>query len=1255
MRFRAGGPAIPNVLLEERDAGNVVFLCGAGVSIPAGMPNFLELAEQVTDELHASQDSKIWKALETHRSDEESTPTGWRRPSLDEVFQSLYREYGREQVAKVVWRKLSGSPKKERHHAVIARLSASAEGHPQIVTTNFDRLFETAVGNGTPVFEAPMFPDLRRSPTGITYLHGRLADSEAVPHNYILSSADLGRAYLAEGWAATFVRELLQRYTVVLLGYQAEDPPVHYLLQGLGSANTRSQNRLFAFDKGDDEDVYATWSGRGVRAISYGGCDHDALWETLEAWAERADDPAAWRRSVVALSGRGPRALKSHERGMIAHAVKTEVGAMEFAEADPAPPAEWLCVFDASYRYTTPKSGFGRSLVPSDPLLQPFDPLETYGLDGDPPRPSGSVSRGSSPGEDLISWRRGDESADRWQGLSRRSGLQPAQLPPRLHHLARWLVSCVDNPVLAWWVARQPALHPRLHQMLKDAVDGSPVLTDDARRGWMVLLEALGSQPLHPVNVDLHHLAERIRKRGWRVGLIREFEALTEPVFEAGSSHTLRDPQPPSGDWSTVGWRTVADIRIGFPSKTVSWPPVPDDNLPSVYAALERNLLRACARAREASEIRWDGADMRPDSRDRNAYVGLFLEVLDRLAQCNADRVKQHIALWPDSDPHFFDRLRLRVWSNSSLYSGATVVEHILALSGTQFWRDTDRGDLLSLLSGRWDDLPAEGRRLIGQRILDGPPRADDRDETRAQATAVARFGWLIQNNCGLPDDLVEQWETLKGKVSGWDDGWVDDAVPTALGVRDEETDEDASVLNAVPTRDIVRVALGHSGWTSADGTREPFTGLVKTQPGRAIRALGAAARRGDFPAHFWSAALRHWPEAAPQRATRVLRGHLRRLPAETIAAMPCPIGEWLEKWFPDVAAEDRLLGFELFDHLTKSFLADDTERPQRHRAETTDAGPSEGSRPTVERASEAPIGKAFRGLIEVLSRDKPEQGAGLPRDFKSRFERFLSASGEGSDDAVCVLSSRIAWLNMLDPDWVDANMIPWFHPGHDRFEPAWNGILSAPTQSIQPHLDKVKQGFLALPRTMYEWNWQRSAQKYSTLTVELALFSQGDEPGLSFEDARECLRRIRPADRAHVIWYLGLLGTRHHDRWHAFVIPFIRDAWPKERRYRNSGTSGAWLSLLCTTGDAFPDLLDVVRDHLVAVDWRQAMFPNTIDTLAQEFPRQTLDLLDRVAPDGVSEPPYGLSRVLDLLAEAEPKLVTDTRYRRLRRLAART
>ena len=868
MRFKADGPAIPDILLDQRDAGNVVFLCGAGVSIPAGMPNFLGLAQHVTDEVDPPPDSKIRQALKT-----ESLANGLPY-SVDRVFEMLYQEYGREQVVNIVWERLSAATQECRprpegwEHGIIARLSANAEGHPQIVTTNFDRLFETALGErAIRIYEPPMYPDLRRPPTGITYLHGRLADTASDTHNYILSSADLGRAYLAEGWATKFVRDLLRRYTVVLLGYQAEDPPVSYLLQGLDSASQRARDRLFAFDKGDGKDVVdAKWSGRGVRAIPYGD-DHEALWETLEAWAERADDPAAWRNAVVQSSANGPRRLAPHERGMVAHLVRSTTGAKQFANGKPAPAAEWLCVFDASCRYAQPATGFGK-------FLQPFDPLETYGLDDDPPRPHARARHNSSRGDDLISWRRGDDSVDRWQGLSRSRGPQHDPMPPRLFHLAGWLASCVNDPVLAWWVARQPALHPTLHRMLKRAVENSTDLIDGGRRGWRVLLEALESGTHPTADGNLVGLPKQIQERGWTPGLILEFEALTEPVFGAGPPMTLAEPRPPSDDWSNVEWKAVANLRIRFPPQWVSWPTVPEDDLPSVYAALERNLMRASERRREVSEIGWDVDDAHPDDRsNRNAYVSLFRELLVRLSTLDPDRVKQHIALWPDPDPRMFDRLRLF------------------------------------------------------------------------------------------------------------------DAVATqeAHGVRDVETNEDASVLGGIPIGDIVRVALEHSGRTAPFVDKQPFTGLVKTRPSLAIRALGAAARRGEFPADLWSSALRHWPDNAPLRANRVLHGRLRRLPPVTIVAMPYPVGHWLRERFPDATSDDRVLAFGIFDHLVESLSTTGSEGTGSSRGEgTIGASGVQASRPTCARAINAPIGKAVEGLLQVLNRDNPKQGAGTSRRLPS-------------------------------------------------------------------------------------------------------------------------------------------------------------------------------------------------------------------------------------------------------------------------------
>lgn len=52
MRFHEHGPDIPDELLVARDEGNVLFFCGAGVSLAyAGLADFLKLAEDVIDDL----------------------------------------------------------------------------------------------------------------------------------------------------------------------------------------------------------------------------------------------------------------------------------------------------------------------------------------------------------------------------------------------------------------------------------------------------------------------------------------------------------------------------------------------------------------------------------------------------------------------------------------------------------------------------------------------------------------------------------------------------------------------------------------------------------------------------------------------------------------------------------------------------------------------------------------------------------------------------------------------------------------------------------------------------------------------------------------------------------------------------------------------------------------------------------------------------------------------------------------------------
>jgi SIR2-like domain len=226
MRFLPDGPVIPSHLLTQRNEGNVIFFCGAGVSRRAGLDDFAGLTQKVIDKLQAEDEIIAFERLNKVE----------RHGNSDRIFRHLAKTYGQFEVDRELYTALCAPDNPDLScHQTVVDLSRGVDGRPQLVTTNFDLLFEAAE-DGISSVVPPVLPDLslQQSIDGVVYLHGRLRPPEVgVKSGYIISSADFGRAYLSEGWAARFVKALRERFTIVLLGYRAEDPPMRYLLEGL--------------------------------------------------------------------------------------------------------------------------------------------------------------------------------------------------------------------------------------------------------------------------------------------------------------------------------------------------------------------------------------------------------------------------------------------------------------------------------------------------------------------------------------------------------------------------------------------------------------------------------------------------------------------------------------------------------------------------------------------------------------------------------------------------------------------------------------------------------------------------------------------------------------------------------------------------------------------------------------------------------------------------------------------------------------
>ena len=1276
MRFVAEGPNIPDRLLEVRDEGWVVFVCGAGVSKPAGMPDFVRLTRDVLDHLQAPDDLPARQAFAAWTDD--TTPVSVRTP-LDQIFNSLLYEYSRnhrdkysrDQINRIVAEQLtsSSSAPTPREHSIVARLSANKEGIPQIVTTNFDRLFEQpGVTEDLKVFEPPTFPDLRYNQpvSGLTYLHGRLQTDNARPHDYILSSADFGRAYLAEGWATRFVRLLLEKYTVVLLGYQADDPPVRYLLQGLNSTSALDDGRLYAFDRGSPEEIEAKWRDRGVRPIAYpgDGCDHSSLWNSLEEWANRADDQAAWRDSVIDMARRGPSVLQPHERGQVAHLVQTNLGAKDFADATPTPPAEWLCVFDSLCRLAKAEKAPG-----SD---DEFEPRRRYALDDDP-----AVQPEDGPvGDDLIAWLGGDNRPTSDFRLSRRAAGGFEMLPRRLHHLGRWIAANSFEPIVAWWAARQYCLHPRLHAMILARLDGGKAVPESARQVWNLILESLEHNDQNALDVNWPAMRRRIEREGWTPSALRDLERYTEPFIKVGRMTGRRRVEPPSAPWSKIQQSDIAHFEVEFPNQGDEPLDVPDDAVCAVFALASRNLVRGLQRLEETGQRWFHKMTLYPDDdapsvhyqSPAEKYVSWVADLMQRAGCSDPMVVKATISLWPTGERVILNKLRLFAWNLHSVFSAEEVIASLMAMDQDAFWNSGNRREFLFLLRGRWNDFTAQSREEVLGRLLAGRDRfsKEELDEypERRDMDLMSRLRWMEKNGCALTGEMMDRIAEVQARLPEWIDAWADNAARSLEGrIGGVDMVSDASVFDGAPISRIVEIARKHTHGSVAEfKDYRPFVGLVRAQPRRALSALAHSGRKGEYPSDLWDALVREWPGAAPPRATQLFCERLRRLPANVVHDNVHTISRWMKEKLPAIAADDEARALAVFDDLLARLLSGRPEVTDSGIGETSVGGHViERSRRTIDHAINAPMGHATEALISILDARQLPKDHGMPEEFASRFQRLLDAPGEGSDHAVCLLTQQLAWLNDIAPEWVMTHMLPRFSLDHSDSEPAWNGLLWG-NGIVGPELFKaIKDPFLQLFTRIYEWRWDDEAIRPAHQWLVMTAIRHEQEPRYtSFDEAREAMRRLSDKGRSDVVYHLVRVGQGNDSGWIEFVIPFLRDAWPKQAKFQTESTSVAFLSMLVASGDAFPRVLETVHDFLRPIRQAHYLFyrfhravADDEEPIPSRFPSKTLELMSIIVPDDPHEVYYGLGAVLALLSEAAPELTGDPRYHRLEELLA--
>lgn len=327
--FGPGLAAIPERLLLAHARGEVLFICGAGISRPANLPDFRELVIDVYKILDGGVHELLkdlprdacnqWAAHCSGLTDRQAAEVKrFIAGDYDVVLGMLERRLdnqtrGDSHVRREVAKRLrQGGNRPASIHRTLMRL-ADRGGPTTIVTTNFDLLLEAAARNlpsKVKTYSLGSIPRPSRQAefAGVLHIHGALDRDPARYSELVLSDQDFGEFYLRRRVVPDFIYDAARLFHLVLVGYSANDPPMRYLLNAVAADGTRFDDlkERFTFFGTDIADPVALedWKARGITPIHYdAGGGHSALRSSLERWADLS--PTSGKKKTIDAAIRG--------------------------------------------------------------------------------------------------------------------------------------------------------------------------------------------------------------------------------------------------------------------------------------------------------------------------------------------------------------------------------------------------------------------------------------------------------------------------------------------------------------------------------------------------------------------------------------------------------------------------------------------------------------------------------------------------------------------------------------------------------------------------------------------------------------------------------------------------------------------------------------------------------------------------------------------------------------------------------------
>ena len=1196
LRFSKNGPELPSAFVDALLGGEVIFLCGAGLSAPQ-LPDFKKLVECTYESLAVERKEAEQNLFKQGRFEEVLGALSRRLSDPDEMIQT---------VSNLLT--VPKHPSLERHRTIL-RLSRDLDNRISVVTTNLDTMIERALPEVLPEgsprdisFAGQSLPAPGSSTfSGIIHIHGRLADSSLglEPTPLVLTSADYGDAYMRSGWTSRFLFDLARCKTIVLLGYSVQDVPVRYFLNVLEADRVRFPDLkpVYAFDAYDKDPTKVTgsWEMLAVTPLPYrsikldtGELDHSSLWQDLAKLANIVDHPTQWRedRAHSILKGRVADA-DTDDRETIRWLIgghRKLWGVSINAIVDPT----WFEIFQDEHLWTTEDATW---VIPA------------------------WIAKKS---EDLSRFK----CACKWQ---QRFGHPFTQnIEQRLLH-----VTGLDSTWVCLWRIFCYVESANLEEIrisfygIQKRLESQVVLDGDLEQAVKLLAPRLVLNPISHDGINKDNSHQTVLRLGH---IVRPRMDIPDPYEAERLIESLCALPERAGrilDLATTKLQSVVELEAEVELIQSDFD-INDTAVPSIEE--------------HAQNKHHDGV---------NYLVRILVRSLENVPTLDQVRTKNLIKGWMNLPGRIGLRLCLHAMRNKELFDSDEVMSTLLSISVVDFWMI--RREIALLLRDRVGNASPALVVRMQERILNTGNTYYDRYQidsgqpdwrVHARDTAVwLRLNMLHQANAlygAGKKELVaikERRDDLNRKVRDHDffGSYIykahrieGDPSPIKEAAEDDRL-RVASELTQRPERELqlgwqeycrsdprgAFKLLLNANMTLANGTLwNQFLGdLAFSDETSKVTQDNLAIQVFDHLAGFDPDVL--------QPMTSGLTDLIFSAPRQHVAGMD----GWLNRLWESVSAQ---------------------------QAESLDF-----STDIYEKAICTTVGRITQTLLQEINTKKQDDG--YPTEAQAKLIRRISAC-EGTVGQIgrAVLGGDLAFLLSIDQQCVFDTFKPRLNA--DNSEGKALRAVMLRYGSITPKLTQYFKQAIITGVTESRSSDDTAEIIVSNILRPALVDIRGhdtDDWGLNASDVAHVLRHASPAIRVAATAVLERWHSDDEagaeDAWRNTFGPFFKNVWPKESEFQDHSQTRHLIALAVGAGDEFPLALAQLRPYILPFDNRYGGIYDIENSDAPEkFPDETLDLLWLVCGRGTRRTFHRIPVIIDRLIEAKPSIEIDRRLQRL-------